>query len=189
MKKTLLTLAIIVGGIIGVILLFFVAQVGYYHTFLKEDGETLDRESKAWVDDIGPKILSSWDVDEIANFASTEYIQSIPRERHVEFSNVMLEQYGTLEKYNSAEGESGVHINNFKKTITAEYVIEADFTKGSTRIFIQGIKEEDGWKIFTIHVDPDPSLMWWNGQLTRLEEGQDYPESVDGVKYRKLLDW
>ncbi len=177
------------GGIILAVIVAYAAHAAY--VLITIDGPALDRESKAWVDEILPQILTTWDSQAITKHASSEWLASVPADENERYAVWARENIGTLTKYGTSTGESGIHINNFSSKITAEYVVEADFTKGHARVFIQGVMENDEWKIFMLHVDTNPNLRWWNGHLTEQAPLENVGESqtVDGVTYKKIWNW
>lgn len=192
MKSAKIVLAVF-SVAVGVALLAFVAQGGL--AFMQMDGKALDKESKEWVDEVVPNILSSWDADQVAKHASSEFLSAASEEDLDHFTSMLRDKYGPLVKYNGSSGESGKHLNVtnlvFVNTmISAEYVIEADFAKGSPRIFIQGVKRDGLWKIRVFHVTEDPALRWFGGQLTNqapLEHAGD-SAIINGTYYRKMWD-
>jgi hypothetical protein len=184
-KKALL----LFGGIILAVLAFYAAHSAYVMSTI--DGPALDRESKEWVDSVAPLILQSWDPDMMLKNASPEWLQFVSEADTRNVADALRNEYGTLTKYGTSTGEAGIHVTNFTTTITAEYVVEADFTKGHARVFIKGIKHGNDWQLFSLHVDRDPNLRWQNGQLTDQPPLQNPGDSqnVDGLHYVKLWKW
>ena len=68
---------------------------------------------------------------------------------------LFLNKLGNLKSYNGSKGEAGIHINNFKKTITAEYTVNAEFENASAQIKVGIIKRENEWKIYNFYVYSD----------------------------------
>lgn len=177
--------------VLGIIFVVIIVIVGGFFAYYFLSAGPLDKESKTWVDTVMPKILETWDPNEIIKNASPEWLQTVPEEKTKEFTDAVRQEFGTLAKYASSTGEAGIRVNNFSTTITAEYIVEADFTKGHGRVFIKGIKENGQWKIFTLFVDRNPNLRWFDGQLTDQPELEHTGDSqvVNGVHYKKLLSW
>lgn len=146
MRKILMVL----GGIFVAILIAVVIYFIYLFVFI---GPVLDKESKAWVDEIMPKIITTWDVNELINDGSTEFLNTVPREEIENLFSTLSTALGIFEKYNGSIGEAGIEIHNGQKTIRAKYIVEADFTKQLAEIDIRGIKENGAWKIFGFHVN------------------------------------
>lgn len=146
MKKTLMVL----GGIFIVILIAVATYFIYFFFFV---GPVLDKESKAWVDEIVPKIITTWDADELLKVGSPEFLSTVSREEIKSLFSTLATELGTLKKYSGSMGEAGIEIHNGQKTIKAKYLVEADFTKRSAEIDVQGIKEDGVWKIFGFRID------------------------------------
>jgi hypothetical protein len=178
-KKALL----LFGGIILAVLAFYAAHTAYVMS--TTDGPALDKESKEWVDTVAPQILESWDPDVMLKNASPEWLQFDSESGTKNETDALRNEYGTLTKYGTSTGEAGIHVTNFTTTITAEYVVEADFTKGHARVFIKGIKHGSDWQLFSLHVDSDPNLRWQNEQLTDQPPLQNPGDSqnVNGLLY------
>jgi hypothetical protein len=145
MKRTLM----IFGGIFAAIIIALVIYFAYFFIFI---GPVLDKESKAWVDEIVPKIVATWDVDKLVKNGSSEFLNTVSREEIEKLFFTLSTELGTLEKYNGSKGEAGIEIHNGQKTTRAKYLAEADFVKRSAEINVQGIKEKGVWKISGFYV-------------------------------------
>jgi hypothetical protein len=184
-KKTFLWL----GGVILAVLALYAIHTAY--VFSSINGPALDKESKDWVDTVAPQILQSWDPDVINKYASPEWLYAAPEDKTKDIADMLRSEYGTLIHYATSTGESGIHVNNFTATITAEYVVEADFTKGHARVFIKGIKHGDTWQLLSFYVSSDPNLRWQGGQMTNQPPLDNPGDSVNinGVHYVKPWKW
>ncbi len=174
-------------GLLLLLVVYSVSQSIYAHFVLQNiDRENLDSESKIWIDNVMPKILDSWDTNEIVLNSSPEFLGVSPTDETKRFSDWALENYGELKRYVSSSGEAGIHIINFSTTITAEYVVDAEFAKRQGRVFVQGIKRDGVWKIYSLHLDDNPDLRWFNGQLTD-QPPLDEPgvQFINGIFYFK----
>ena len=138
----------VLGGIFLAILLVGIAFYGY--TALS--GKSLDRESKAWVDKIVPEVVSSWDSQKLIDNGSSEFLQVSSTENIKAGFSQLVDQFGSMKTYVESKGEAGIHLNNFSQTITAEYTAEVQFEKGTAEIYIQGIKENNQWKVRNFQV-------------------------------------
>ncbi|MEO6536598.1 MAG: hypothetical protein ABIT47_02825 [Candidatus Paceibacterota bacterium] len=115
-------------------------------------GTAYDKESKAWVDNEVPKIVSNWNSNELIDHSSPELLVIMNKDQANAFIASARDGLGSMKKYNGSTGESGIHINNGKQTISAEYVAKADFEKGSADIDIRLLKEGGIWKILYFHI-------------------------------------
>lgn len=141
-------LCIIVAGIIG----FCIAA---YH------GTKLDKSSKAYVDEVTPLIISTWNSDELFNRASPELLKVAPREKLDAFFKVFAEKLGPLKEYKDSKGSSFMRITPSGKVVTASYLVEATFTQGDAQIRVSIIQHDEKWQFLEFFVDSDalmPSL-------------------------------
>src|SRR5262245_15800289 len=99
MKKLL----IILGGIFAIILILFLVVFGYASIV----GPRLDRESKAWVDDLVPKIVTRWDANILAENSSAELLKVSSKEEFLRTFAILSDELGTMEKYKGSQGEAG----------------------------------------------------------------------------------
>jgi len=180
---------IVLGLLAGLAALPFIINIAYaMGLYFFSD---LDQESKTWVDTTALEILASWDSNEILKNASSEWLESVSIEETKTFSDQISQTFGTLVKYGVSTGEASLNVHNFTTTITAEYTIDVEFTKGPARVFIRGIKNDGVWKIYSLHIDTNPHLRWFNGQLTdqQIPEEAGDSKTINGVHYKKLLGW
>ena len=145
MKKTLM----ILGGIFSVLIILGV--VGFI--IMAIIGTGLDKESKAYVDDVTPKILSNlnketlfkYSSDELKNSATSEEIDKI-------FS--FFEKLGKFKEYKGSKGQSYTNIDLVKgKQILGYYTAQADFESEPATISITAIKKDNGWQILNFHIN------------------------------------
>ena len=141
------------GGLFCLICLFVLGIFLYGNL----TGPSLDKESKLWVDKVVPEILSTWSPEILIQNSSSEFLNVVSKET---IKNSLIESsevLGSLKEYKGSRGESGIHIGGQGKVITAEYVVEIDFEKGSATIFIQSVKENGEWKIRNFALSPQDS--------------------------------
>lgn len=141
-------------GII-VVLLIPVGIVGF--SLLASFGAGLDKESKAYVDEIIPQIVTSWDADALLKNASPELIELINAspEKEESLFSLLAERLGPMREYKEPRGEGGITIRNLKRTTTGYYDIEAEFEKGSATIRVTLIKLDNNWRLASFVVRPD----------------------------------
>lgn len=117
-------------------------------------GKRLDKDSKAYVDAALPAIITEWDVSELQKRASPEYDDSVDYD-DVEDYFTSLQQLGKLEEYKGSTGDSNITISLSGYEITADYIANADFEKGSAEIQISLIKRDGSWQILDFKVNPE----------------------------------
>jgi len=113
---------------------------------------TLDKESKAYVDAAIPAVFKSWNEKELLNRASPEFKQAVPQQKLDELFH-KLSNLGPLRKCEPAQGRAGMS-NQADKQVKAEYIANATFDKGKALIDLALIKHGDQWQILGFVVKP-----------------------------------
>jgi hypothetical protein len=117
-------------------------------------GNTLDEESKAFVDTAIPAIVSDWDIAEIQKRASPEFNETVNYDEMQQLFDV-LHGLGDLQEYNGAVGESRIIISfQAGVLITAYYDASADFESGLAVVQISLIKHGKKWQILGFKIAP-----------------------------------
>jgi hypothetical protein len=147
MKKTK---KILLYSLLGIGAIFFTVALSV--TII---GNTLDKESKTFVDFAIPAIVSDWNVTEIRKRASPEFNKSVDYEDMQQMFDVLRGLGGLLE-YAGSTGESRVIIS-FEDgiVITAVYDASADFESGSAEIQMSLIKHDGQWQILGFKIAPE----------------------------------
>ena len=150
MKKFFLTL-----GVIFLVLLVLGAIGFGYFAFR---GNTLDKESKAYVDAAIPAIVTNWNKKELLERASPEFKKEVSDTQ----IDQLLHQFTTLGRFitfDSAKGQSATSVTTqIGKVITAQYDAKGYFEKGAAIIRISLIKHGDQWQILGFFVN-SPKLV------------------------------
>jgi hypothetical protein len=116
-------------------------------------GRTLDKESHAYADAAISSIVSNWDVKQLELRASRELTSSTqPGDLDKIFD--ALRKLGALKGYRGSKGEATISITTQKgKVITANYLADADFERGSARIQIVLIQRDGQWQVLGFRVN------------------------------------
>lgn len=117
-------------------------------------GNNLDRESRIFVDQAVPAIVSDWNIAELQVRASREFDQSVDYRQLEQFFEV-LHELGDLEEYRGAVGESKITVSLYGVTVTAEYVAAVDFEAGSAEFELTLIKRDGQWQILGFRIRPE----------------------------------
>lgn len=149
MKKILIFL----GSVLGLIIVFFLAQLFYAGIVFLQEGGNLDAETKAWVDETIPPIIATWDSELLRQHSSKEALETVPPEVFDSLMETFSDKFGNMDEYLGSEGEGGININNFEKNIGARYTIKARYGEQIVRMYLVGVKEEGAWKIYGLNVD------------------------------------
>lgn len=117
-------------------------------------GATLDKESKAYVDAAVPAIISSWNTQELLSRASPEFNQ-VTRTDDVERFFQALRSLGKMQRYQGSQGQSVTsQILGKGTTISADYLVRAEFEGGTAKIYVKLIKQGNLWQIGGFRVEP-----------------------------------
>ena len=145
MKKVLTILgAILICVIVVGIVVFFGL---YYYT------SSLDKEAKAYLDEVVPVIVSSWNPKKLINHSSPEFLQVFPAKKVELLFGAFSEQMGPLKEYNGATGKIKIGISpRGNPIIIADYLADAVFEKAPAKIEIQMIWRDDKWQIVGFRV-------------------------------------
>lgn len=142
--------------ILGVIFVFLIiaGAIGFF--VLGTAGSKLDKKSQAYIDEIVPLIVTSWDSRELIKRASPELLKVAPPEKMQPFFNTFAERLGPMIAYKGSKGESGIfYMAPYGKVITGTYVSEAIFEKAPATIHIKMILRNNQWQITEFRVNSD----------------------------------
>lgn len=144
MKKTL----IVLGSIFLVLVILAIVGIG----IAAVKGNALDEESKAYVDNAVPAIISGWDQQQLVSRASPEFMQAVNGDDLDKLFG-MFHRLGAFKSYDGAKGSSNMSVTNTEgKVVSAVYIANATFDTGPATIKISLIKH-DNWQIAGFHVD------------------------------------
>ena len=139
----------ILGGIFAVLIV--VGVIGFVVLSIK--GTSLDKESKAYVDEVSPIILANLSRETLFQYASEDLKNSASTE---EFDKIFswLSKLGQFKKYNGSQGQANISVTTKSgKKITGYYEAQAQFESGPAKIRITTIKEGSDWKIIGFHIN------------------------------------
>ena len=145
MKKTLM----ILGGIF--VFLVLAGAIGLY--ILDVKGTALDKESKAYVDEVTPKILANLSKETLFQYASDELKKAASPEEFDKIFN-WFAKLGQFKEYKGAKGQSNMSVTSERgKQITGYYEAQAEFEKGPATIKITVIKKGDNWQVIRFYIE------------------------------------
>ena len=140
MKKILTVLGAIFICLIVVGVIFF---SGFYYF-----ASRLDKEARAYLDEVVPIIVTYWDPKELINRASPEFLQVYSAERVESLFDSFSDLMGPLKEYRGAKGKIKIGTTTKgKPIILADYQVRAVFEKAPAKIEIQMIRRDDKWQI------------------------------------------
>lgn len=140
--------------VLGAIFFTLIVLGAVAFVFIAIRGTALDKESKAYVDAAVPAIVSSWSGQELLDHASPEFKQATSGADVGRMFSV-CRLLGKMLAYRGSQGQSLMAHDLAKgTTISASYVVKAEFERGSAEIDIKLIKHGDQWQILGFHVKP-----------------------------------
>lgn len=145
-------------GILAVGLLVIGAwgAIGFGLVKFWRHGSQLDAGSKAYVDEVVPKIVASWNSKDLTDRASPELLATASPERIEKVFRAFSDRLGHLRSYGGSRGQATVWVTpQTGKVSTASYVAEATFEKGKASVQVNLVAHDGTWKISGFYVNSD----------------------------------
>ncbi|MGH7376960.1 MAG: hypothetical protein ACREKK_06035, partial [Candidatus Methylomirabilales bacterium] len=145
-------------AILGVASLVLVGWgiVGFGLHRLWNYGSQLDTGSKSYVDEVVPRIVSSWNSQELMQRASPQLISAAPPEKVKKVFQAFSDRFGSLKSYDGSRGEARVFVSpQTGKVTTASYVVDATFERAKASIHVNLIVRDGRWEIVGFHVNSE----------------------------------
>lgn len=140
--------------ILGALTLIFIVVAGAGIGVVVYKGNTLDKESRAFVDGAVPAIAGTWSQQELLDRATPE-LRETARLAQLGMVFETLSQLGPLVGYDGATGDASMsYMSGSGGTVAASYVAKARFRNGNATFHIGLVKRDGHWMIQTFHVDP-----------------------------------
>jgi len=150
-KRVTRVLAWIGGGLVA-----FILSSGAVMRYV---GPRLDAEAKAYVEQTLPRIIGSWNVEELRHEASPELLRGAG-EKLATFYQVSAERLGPLKTVQAVKGDSYVRFWVFpwSLTIGGNFVADVLFEKAAARVSIKTIRRNGRWQYQWFYVNSDAYL-------------------------------
>jgi hypothetical protein len=130
--------------------LIVVGVIGFSVLVVKGTG--LDKESKAYVDEVTPKILANLNKQTLFQHASDELKNSASPEEFDKIFN-WFAKLGQFKEYKGSSGQATISVTTERgKQITGIYQAQAEFENGPATIKISTIKKGDNWQVIGFHI-------------------------------------
>ena len=141
----------IIGATVVILVLIVVSFVGYA-TYMRR---TLDASSKAYIDNLVPRIISTWSQEEIIREASPQLLQILhekPELLDQQFREIS--KLGKLLNYGGANGSSNMsYTTNQGQLVTANYTASAKFENGDAQIGVRLVQISAQWQLLLFEVN------------------------------------
>jgi len=164
-------------------------------------GFLYEKKAKTYIDKVVPEIIENWDMDKLKQNAHANFFSATSNENTRQYF-FLFKELGPLKEYKGSLGEVVVSKSSAGvRTVTGNYTIEADFEKGSAKVFVGIIKGKNGWGIIGFRAESDlfsktmasrQELGIENSQgLESIEQLEKYLEPIsenDSVQMRRNVD-
>ena len=144
MKKALW----IAGGLSAIVIVFLVRFMAI--NLIK--GNSLDKESKSYLDNVIPNICKSWSMDSLLKYSVPETKQVSVKKEFNELFETFKIQLGPMVEYRGSKGDATIDYTNGKITITAKYTSRIIFEKDSAKVKSILANRDNQWFIYNINV-------------------------------------
>ena len=139
----------VLGLIFAVVIL--VGVVGFVVIFLK--GSSLDKESKAYVDEVTPKVLADLRKETLLIYASDE-LKSAVKPEEMDKLFTWFKKLGQFKEYKGSTGQANISLTTQAgKVITGQYLAQAEFDTGPAQVQIVTVKKGDKWFVQMFRVN------------------------------------
>ena len=145
MKKFLIVMGvtfavIIVLGVIGI-------------ATIAVKGSALDKESKAYVDEVTPIILADLRKETLLKYASDD-LKNVVKPEDLDKVFNWFKRLGAFQKYKGSTGQAHMSVTTQAgKVINGQYIAEADFDTGPAQIRIVTVKKGDEWFVQMFNIN------------------------------------
>ncbi|MGA3115536.1 MAG: hypothetical protein ABSF90_14015 [Syntrophobacteraceae bacterium] len=122
--------------------------------FTNED--SLKEEAKAYVDEVLPRIVTSWDSKQLLWNSHPEFLKKTSAEQLDQLFFACM-KLGSLKKYDESHGQvsiSALTVNG-QTNLFCDYVTQLDFENGSAKISVRVVKGKGEWRILSFFVESD----------------------------------
>ncbi len=122
--------------------------------FTSED--SLKQEAKAYVDEVLPRIVTSWDSKQLLWNSHPEFVKKTSAEQLDQLFFACM-KLGSLKKYDESHGQvsiSALTVNG-RTNLFCDYVTQLDFENGPAKISVRVVKGNGEWRILSFFVDSD----------------------------------
>ena len=145
MKKFLIVMGvtfavIIVLGVIGI-------------ATIAVKGSALDKESKAYVDEVTPIILADLRKETLLKYASDD-LKNVVKPEDLDKVFNWFKRLGAFQKYKGSTGQAHMSVTTQAgKVINGQYLAEADFDTGPAQIRIVTVQKGDEWFVQMFNIN------------------------------------
>ena len=139
--------------ILGVIFAVLIIAGVITFSVLAVKAIALDKESKAYVDEVTPKILANLTKETLFQYASSELKNSASPEDFDKLFN-WFDKLGQFKEYKGSNGQAVISFTTERgKQTTGVYQAQVEFESGPATVKITTIKKGESWEIMGFHLN------------------------------------
>lgn len=106
-----------------------------------------------------PSTTDCWDLAAVKAESSDALRTAVPDERLAQLLQTFSVRLGGLKSYGAPRGESRLNVVNFRRIVTADYVVPATFEKAEGEVALRCILEGDRWKLLGMNVNSEALVL------------------------------
>ncbi len=120
------------------------------------DEDSLKQQAKAYVDEVLPGIVTSWDSKQLLWNSHPEFVKKTSAEQLDQLFFAFM-KLGPLKKYDKSQGQVSVSklTVDGQTNLFCDYVIQLDFENGPAKISVRVVKHGEKWSILSFLVESD----------------------------------
>jgi len=141
----------------GAALLLILAGVVGFILFAPE-GRRLDTTSRDYVSHVLDQPMKNWDLPALKAESSEELQAALSDEQLSLLLQKFSARLGPIQSHGTPRGESRTSVINFRRVVTADYVVPATFQKAEGQVNVRCILKGDRWKLLSVYVSSDALL-------------------------------
>ena len=143
--------------VLGVLFLMLLLFAGLQFLIAYQSGPRLEAESKTYIDEAVPAILSTMDKRVLLDRACVEFVDKYKDDRFLDEYFAKLKRLGKFKAYRGSSGDVHMYIKfPFRKmSVTAIYKAKAEFDAGTVEFAVSLVRRGGDWQIHGFTIDPN----------------------------------
>lgn len=138
---------------LGILFIFILAIGGVGLFMLARQGNALDGESRAYVEDSVKKITADWNAAELWKRGTAQFRARSSEQDVRRLFDAARSALGQMLEYRGADGQASMMITPSGERSTARYDAKVTFEKGNADIVVNAVRSEAGWQIEGFHIN------------------------------------
>ncbi len=144
--------------ILGAAALMLIVATVSFTVWYAPEGRRLDASSSQYATHLLDTVLKTWDLDGIRSEASEQFLRSGSEEQLVRLLEAFATRLGAIRSHGVPRGESRISVWNFKKVVTADYVVPVTFENAEGTVALRFIRSGEQWRLLALNVNSEALL-------------------------------